>query len=44
MNKQVHVPTGDVRAYVSHLEERRHVFSVDVNGLLLVTAGVDEHL
>lgn len=36
--------TGDVGAHVSHLEERRHVIPVDVDGFLLVAAGVDEDL
>lgn len=35
--------TGDVSPHVRHLEERHHVFSVDVDSLLLVAAGVDEH-
>lgn len=36
--------TSDVGANVSFLEKRSHMFSVDMNGLLLVAAGVDEHL
>lgn len=44
MNKNVIGLTSDVSADISHLEERSHMISVDVNGLLLVAAGVDEHL